>query len=406
MTSTVAPLRFTFVIARYGAEILGGAERHARAIAIRLAARGHDVRVLTTCATSYRTWKNEYPPGVTSEGGVDIERFAVEGGRRVTESVLKQLSHLLPSSMALSRAWVSAQGPEVPGLLQRLEQEHAHRDLFVFQQLLSCTTMFGLPSVADRSVLVPLVHRERGVTGQFARQTLTRPTALFANTEEEAQTIRELAGAAAAPLRVVALGLDTPLPAGSSPLPAQPYLLFMGRTGKMKPLLRTWKALTTNRALSSLSVNGRPVPWSDVRLVITGEQSAAAADLPNVVQLGFVDEQTRWDVLRGAEALVNPSLYESLSLILLEAWTVERPVIVNTRCDVTTGLTARAGAGVAVDFASPAAAARAIADGLASEERRAAFGRSGQRFATANFVWDRVLDMYESAARATTRRTT
>ena len=122
------------------------------------------------------------------------------------------------------------------------------------------------------------------------------------------------------------------------------------------------------------------------------------------MQLGFVDDQTRWDLLRGAEALVNPSLYESLSLILLEAWAVERPVVVNTLCDVTRGLTSRAGGGLAVDFSAPAAAARAIATGLASGERRAEFGRSGRRFAASTYVWDDVLDMYEDAARASANR--
>ena len=198
----MTPLRFTFVIARYGAEILGGAERHARAVARRLADRGHDVHVLTTCATSYRTWTNEYAAGVTTEDGVQIERFQVQGGRRKTEGLLKQLSHVFPSSSVLSRAWVSSQGPDVPALMQRLAADHAHRDLFVFFQLLSCTTMTGLPVVADRSVLIPLVHRERGVTGQVARETLTLPRMLFANTDEEASTIRELAGATAAPIRV------------------------------------------------------------------------------------------------------------------------------------------------------------------------------------------------------------
>ncbi|MFN7981977.1 MAG: glycosyltransferase family 4 protein [Vicinamibacterales bacterium] len=399
----MTPLRFTFVIARYGTEILGGAERHARAVAERLAARSHDVRVLTTCATSYRTWRNEYQAGVTTEGGVTIERFAVERGRRASEVFLKQLTHSFPSSSVLSRAWVRAQGPDVPALLQRLSEERAQRDLFVFFQLLSCTTVTGLPRVAERSVLIPLVHRERGVTGRIAVETLARPAALFANTDEEARTIREVA-AACAPIRVVAVGLDAPMPAGSSAKPVQPYLLFMGRTGKMKPLLRTWTALTTSSSLPPLSVNGRSVPWADVQLVITGEESSDAAGLPNVVQRGFVDDHTRWDLLRGAEALINPSLYESLSLILLEAWTVERPVVVNARCDVTTGLTARAQGGIAVDFAAPQAAARAIAEGLASEERRAEYGSAGCQFATSTFVWDRVLDAYEDAARAAAAR--
>ena len=69
------PLRFTFVISRYGVDILGGAEQLARSVAERLAARGHDVRVLTSCARSYRTWKNEAPPGIGPEDGVSVVRY-------------------------------------------------------------------------------------------------------------------------------------------------------------------------------------------------------------------------------------------------------------------------------------------------------------------------------------------
>lgn len=397
------PLRFTFVIARYGASILGGAERHARLVAERLAARGHRVRVLTSCATSYKTWENTLPAGITTEHGVEIERFPVARGRRASESLFKHVSHALPGSTRASALWMSAQGPDVPGLLARLPTEAGTSDLLVFFQVLSPTTVFGMPLVARRSALVPLVHRERGVRSRLVRMALTQPHVLLVNTEEEASTIRELAGDAVAPIRVVAVGIDTPPPPSGTPLPQSPYVLFMGRTGKMKPLFRTWRALTTDHSLPPLEHHGKTVPWHQVRLVIAGEHSADAARLPNVVQTGFVGDDTRWDLLRGSVALINPSLYESLSLILLEAWTVERPVVVHARCDVTAGLTARARGGVAVDFSSPTDAARQIADALANETPRSGFGTNGHAFAREHYAWERVLDHYEDAARSTHR---
>src|SRR5262249_37329676 len=48
--------------------------------------------------------------------------------------------------------------------------------------------------------------------------------------------------------------------------------------------------------------------------------------------LGFVDETTRRDVLRGAAALIHWSERESLSLVALEAWTQGTPVLCNARC--------------------------------------------------------------------------
>ena len=54
-------MRLAFVTPRYGAEILGGAETQVRDYAERLAAAGHDVEALTTCAVDHHTWRNALP---------------------------------------------------------------------------------------------------------------------------------------------------------------------------------------------------------------------------------------------------------------------------------------------------------------------------------------------------------
>ncbi len=69
--------RIGFVVPRYGAEIVGGAETLARGFAERLPRERFEVEVLTTCARDHHTWENVHPPGVGSEGGVTVRRFAV-----------------------------------------------------------------------------------------------------------------------------------------------------------------------------------------------------------------------------------------------------------------------------------------------------------------------------------------
>ncbi|HWF83460.1 MAG TPA: glycosyltransferase, partial [Vicinamibacterales bacterium] len=100
-----SPLRFTFISARYGADILGGAEKLARHVAERLAARGHDVRVLTTRARHYATWASELPEGTTMENGVEVHRYSAAPRRTPWDEALKVLSGLLPSSLPLAHAW-------------------------------------------------------------------------------------------------------------------------------------------------------------------------------------------------------------------------------------------------------------------------------------------------------------
>ena len=137
-----------------------------------------------------------------------------------------------------------------------------------------------------------------------------------------------------------------------------------------------------------------------MRLVTAGERSPAYENVSNVVQTGFVADAARWDLLRGAVALVNPSVHESLSLVLLESWTVSIPVIVHAHCDVTTEHVRASHGGIAVDFATSEHAAATIAQCFRSESDRRAMGARGAAYAAASCSWDRVLDAYERVARA------
>ena len=74
-------MRLLFVVQRYGREVAGGAELHCREFATRLAARGHDVEVLTSCAVSYMDWANWYPAGSEELDGVTVHRLAVASPR-------------------------------------------------------------------------------------------------------------------------------------------------------------------------------------------------------------------------------------------------------------------------------------------------------------------------------------
>ena len=55
----------------------------------------------------------------------------------------------------------------------------------------------------------------------------------------------------------------------------------------------------------------------------------------------------KWGLLRGALALVSPSAFESFSIVLMEAWSVGTPALVNSRCAVTLDHVRRSGGGLA-----------------------------------------------------------
>ena len=78
MNMTRAKKRYAFVPPRFGENIGGGAETLVASLASRLAARGDDIEVFTTCACDNRTWENIFPEGESFECGVKVRRFKVD----------------------------------------------------------------------------------------------------------------------------------------------------------------------------------------------------------------------------------------------------------------------------------------------------------------------------------------
>ncbi|MGH9283014.1 MAG: glycosyltransferase, partial [Acidimicrobiales bacterium] len=120
-------MRVLYVVQRYGREVAGGAERHCRQFATRLAHQGHDVEVLTTCARSYLDWANEFEPGSSEVDWVVVHRLPT--GRQRDLDLFGPLNGRVtwgekPIALHVQEEWMRAQGPDVPGLLPFLD-EHA-----------------------------------------------------------------------------------------------------------------------------------------------------------------------------------------------------------------------------------------------------------------------------------------
>ena len=99
------------VVQRYGEDVNGGAELHARWLAEHLLEIG-DVTVLTTCAIDYYTWKSHYPAGTSTLNGVTVERFPVDKERDWEKAtVASRKIALEESTPAQQLDWIREQGP-------------------------------------------------------------------------------------------------------------------------------------------------------------------------------------------------------------------------------------------------------------------------------------------------------
>src|SRR5262249_11568345 len=114
------------------------------------------------------------------------------------------------------------------------------------------------------------------------------------------------------------------------------YLLYLGRVDPNKgcdAMLRNF--------LLYVERSAAPLP-----LVLAGPANMPIPDHPLVRAVGYVDDATREALLERARLLVMPSPYESLSMVVLEAWNHGVPALVNARCAVLKGQVLRADGGL------------------------------------------------------------
>ena len=133
---------------------------------------------------------------------------------------------------------------------------------------------------------------------------------------------------------------------------------------------------------------------SDLALVIVGDPVTRPDPHPDLVVTGYIDEQSKFDALAGAELLVQPSYFESFSIALCEGWSQERPALVQGRCEVLAGQVARSNGGLV--YRSFAEFAENLSRLLADAPLRTALGRSGRDYVRSSFDPELVIDRYEA----------
>ena len=110
----------------------------------------------------------------------------------------------------------------------------------------------------------------------------------------------------------------------------------------------------------------------------------------DLLKRGFVSEEEKFALIAACDLLVLPSPYESLSVIVLEAWAMGRPVLVNSACKVLEGQCVRSGGGLFYRGYSEFTAALRL---LAGDARlRSALGAAGKAYVSREYDWDVVED--------------
>jgi glycosyltransferase involved in cell wall biosynthesis len=209
------------------------------------------------------------------------------------------------------------------------------------------------------------------------------------------------------PICIIGNGID--LPCGEAATPSEPpwkhripqgrkILLYLGRLHPKKGLanlLKAWAQISQNRSGQlawTLAIAG----WDQ-----TGHQRELenlASDLGLLSSVAFLGPQfgqAKASCYRNCDAFILPSLSEGLPMVILEAWSYGKPVLMTAECNLPEGFSAGAAMPIEPSADSISEGLRKISEMPDSEIN--AMGRAGLDLVKNRFTWPRAAAEIHSA---------
>lgn len=386
------PRRLGFVTPRYGPGVVGGSEAVMAEAAHGLAARGHEVTVLTTCARDHYTWRNEFPAGEERDGSVTVRRFETVPGRDLASWVQLQERVLDNDDLsdAEELAWVNGRF-RVPGLYLHLAANARHYDAVVFSPYLFWSTLYCIGLAPERAILMPCLHDEPYARLRSVRAALAGSAMVWFLSEPEHQLAHRLGPVTA---RHVVVGAAVEVPSGYDTSGfrerhgiEQPYVFYAGRREDGKG----WQQVLAGYA--GAIVRHR-LPF-DLVTAGVGDPAVPALLENRVIDLGFLDADDVPNAFAAAEAYLQPSANESFSRTIMEAWLAGTVVLANGASDVVRWHCERSGGGVL--YRDELELGESLLFVAEAPKLAAEMAARGREYVLGNYTWPRVLDAMEAS---------
>lgn len=377
--------RASFVVPWYGEKIPGGAEAETRRTAQNLAAAGVEVTVLTTCLSGLGSdWEHDhYPPGESVEDGVRVIRFpsAPRDGAR-----FNSLNTRICGGHRVSPQEEQDFFANMVHSPQLFAHVAAHPELgpFFFIPYLFTTAAWGPLVHPEKSVIIPCLHDEGYARMLSVRHAFESARAVVFHVPAERDLAASLYDLDKTEALVLGEGVDSEWSADPERFRAKykikgPFILYAGRkdAGKNVPLLSRY---FTRFLADGLGPQG-------LKLYMIGN---LPAPIPpgaenDIIDLGFVSKQDKYDAYAAADVLIQPSVMESFSLVIMESWLAGVPVMVHSGCAVTKEHVERSKGGLHFgDYPRFAESLRIL---LERPELRQQMGQAGREYVLQSYSW-------------------
>ena len=405
--------KIAIIVQRYGHQVNGGAETHARMIAERLSVK-YDVTVLTSRALNYHTWEPELPGGEFIENGIRIIRFdhPPKGSRKKLHQFNRKIRgrHLIqkffrfigepkwfqtlfPQVKATEQdyqQWLKLQGPNMRDLPAYLIDNKAKYAAYIFMTYLYYPTAIGVQAVPEKSILIPTMHDEPPAYFEVFQKVMSAPSWIFFNTRAEQVFSEKLFNIKSNNKEIVAVGIDEASVNVDESVKNKfgidgPYIVYVGRIDKAKgcdTLLKYFKLFKNTY-------------HDKTKLVMIGKNMIEKEEHPDIVYAGFLSDDDKTQLMKQASLLVMPSEHESLSLVLLESFIYTVPVLANGKCEVLKNHIELSSGGYAYNNYNEFRNGLQLL--LQDKELNKRMGCMGYDYVKNNYIWENVLKKFDTA---------
>jgi len=381
--------KIAIVVQRYGKEIVGGSESLTMQYAVKLK-EYYDVDVLTTTCFDYITWDNYYPEGITIIDDIKVNRFKTYNQKKKNEFELlisKQLDKINsnePTELKDDNNWISYQGPYCPELLSYISENQHNYNAFIFMTYLYYPFVYGLPLVAYKSLIVPTAHDEPWIKFKLYKNIFCIPKFICFLTDEEKDFVHNLFGNQYIKWNITGAGIEVPKAVNPDDFKKRynikgKYIVYLGRLDESKGVANLIEYFDEYKKLYP----------SEIQLVLIGSGPLEIPKRDDIVPVGFVNEQDKFNGIAGAEIMISSSKYESLCIALLEGLALGVPALVNGECEVLKGHIVKSKTGYY--YTNQEEFINAAHELLSSEDSNKEMREKAVEYISNNYTWDKVI---------------
>lgn len=382
-----------FVIPWYGEDIPGGAEAECRSLVYHLNKAGIKVEVLTTCVKEFLSdWNsNYYQEGTYQSNGITVRRFSV---RQRDVKAFDKVNYKLINNIPILNEEEKIFFDEMiysTALNEYIDKNKDNYHCFVLMPYMFGTTYWGVKSCKGKCVLLPCLHDEAYAHMKLVKEMVEDADGIIYNSRPEFELSNELYNLGNSKQVVLGMGIDIEYFNNADSYRFrkkyniwEDFILYAGRKDKGKNVDQ----------LINFFIQYKTKYSSKVKLVLIG---GGQIEIPTnfkteIIDLGFVSAEDKYDAYCAASIFCNPSMNESFSIVIMEGWLGSTPVLVNETCKVTKNFCIESKGGLYYHTLQEFCDILNIL--LTDEKLSKVMGDNGRNFVVNNFSWDIVTRKY------------